>query len=89
MMVKIPTKKDSRPARESATERIGNKGLPTVAVISPFMATATRSESAISTTKTIPNPTDHLAKRVFGIKTIFIYFILAKNHPLYKEAIYV
>jgi len=84
MTVKIPIRKDSRPVRESVTESIGNKGLPTVTVGSPFMAIAIRSESAISTTKAIPSFTDHLPKRVFGIKSIFIYFHSTKKPPSWR-----
>ena len=84
MMAKIPTKKDSGPTRENMTESViesmENKGLPTIVGFT-LTATAPRSESAVSTTEAIPNPTAHLPKRVFGIKSIFIYFYSTKKSP--------
>ena len=81
-MAKIPTRKDSGPAKENMTEStidsIESKGLPSITVGSPPMANAKISEIAVNITKAIPIPTDHLPKRVFGIKSIFINFNLLK-----------
>ena len=84
-MAKIPIRNDTGPARVNMTESIlasiESKGLPAMTAGFPPIATAKRSEIAVSITKAIPIPTDHLPRRVFGIKSIFIYLYSIKKSP--------
>ncbi len=69
---------------ESVVESIESKGLSAMTVGFPPMVAAKRSESAVSTTKAIPSPTDHLPGRVFGIKFNLIYFYYIKKPPQWR-----